>query len=438
MTAGRRETRRVLVSSFVGTMIEWYDFFLYGSAAALVFGPQFFPKLSPTAGVLASLATFAVGFVARPLGGVVMAHYGDRLGRKSSLVASLVMMGTATVLIGLLPPYSAIGVAAPILLTLLRFVQGIGIGGEWGGAALMAVEHAPKRKRGLYGSAPQMGVPAGLILATFAFLGTTAATSPQQFASWAWRIPFVASSLLIVVALAIRLKVAESPLFVHSRQQGELQGRAPIREILRKHKRTVAIAAGSFIANNAVGYLFMVYTLSYGTSVLKVSRQSMLAAVLVGAVVWLAMIPLCALLSDRYGRRRLYLVGATAMLVWSTVYFLLIDSRNPVLIVVAVGLMALGLAATYAPQSALFAELFPTNVRYTGSSLAYQAGAILGGGPASLVATALHGATGSSWPVMAYMSGLCLVSLLCVLLLRETRHDELGATAVVRSAKADL
>ena len=426
-TGDRSAARRAVTSSFLGTTIEWYDFFLYGSAAALIFGPQFFPALSQTAATLAALGTFAVGFLARPLGGVVMAHYGDRLGRKTSLVASLALMGAATVLIGLLPNFATIGVAAPVLLTVLRFVQGIGVGGEWGGAALMAVEHAPPGRRGLYGSAPQMGVPAGLVLATLAFLGMTLLTSPEQFASWGWRVPFLASALLIVIALAIRLRVEESPVFVAAERRGETREHTPVLELLRRHKRTVAIAAGSFIATNGIGYLFMVYTLSYGTSQLQVPRGVMLSAVLVGALVWFALIPVYAGLSDRIGRRRVYLIGSWSLLVWSLVYFPLLDTRAPVLIVLAVIGMANGLAAAYAPQSALFAELFPTGVRYSGSSLAYQVGAILGGGLAPLVATALQEAAGASWPVTIYVAGICVLSLVCVLAFRETRTVELAA-----------
>jgi metabolite-proton symporter len=423
--ARRSAARRAVTSSFLGTTIEWYDFFLYGSAAALIFGPQFFPALSQTAATLAALGTFAVGFLARPFGGLVMAHYGDRLGRKTSLVASLVLMGVATVLIGLLPNFATIGVAAPILLTVLRFAQGIGVGGEWGGAALMAVEHAPDGRRGLYGSAPQMGVPAGLVLATLAFLGMTLVTTPEQFAAWGWRVPFLASALLIVVALTIRLRVEESPVFVAAQHRGETRERTPVLELLRSHKRTVAIAAGSFVATNGIGYLFMVYTLSYGTSRLEVPRSVMLTAVLAGAVAWFALIPVYAGLSDRVGRRRVYLIGSWSLLAWSLVYFPLLDTREPALIVLAAIGMANGLAAAYAPQSALFAELFPTRVRYTGSSLAYQVGAILGGGLVPLVATALQQAVGASWPVTIYVAAICVLSLFCVLAFRETSTVEL-------------
>ncbi|MCW4459863.1 MFS transporter [Microbacterium sp. MPKO10] len=423
------QARRVVFSSFIGTTIEWYDYFLYGSAAALVFAPQFFPSFSNVAGILASLATFAVGFLARPLGGVIMAHFGDKRGRKASLVASMTIMGCATVGIGLLPSYEAIGALAPILLTLLRMLQGFGVGGEWGGAALMAVEHAPQGRRGLYGSASQMGVPAGLIIATLAFLGMSSITENSQFLAWGWRVPFLASVVLIVVALITRLKITESPFFVQAEKQSESRIQMPFMEVLRKHKRSVVIAAGSFIAVQALSYLFMVYTLSYGTDVLNVSRGTMLASVLVGSVVWLVLTPISAHLSDKYGRRKIYLVGSWMLLIWAFFFFVLLDTAQPVLIIVSVAVMAAGVAVAYAPQSALFAEMFPTRVRYTGASLSYQLGAVFGGGPAPFIAAWLHSLTGASWPVTIYLVVASILSLVSVLLFRETHRDDLAADA---------
>ncbi|GII96484.1 MFS transporter [Sinosporangium siamense] len=431
----RHERRRVLAACFTGTTIEWYDFFLYGSAAALIFAPQFFPSLSPFAGSLAAFATFAVGFIARPIGAIILAHYGDRYGRKSVLVASLMIMGLATVGIGLLPPYESIGVFAPIALVALRFLQGIGVGGEWGGAAMLAVEHAPANRRGFYGAFPQMGVPAGLVLANAALLAVTASLPANEFEAWGWRIPFLASVVLIGIGMFIRLKVVESPVFAAAAQRSELV-RHPTLLVLRRHGKGIALAGGTFIAGNALGYLYMVYVLSYGSRVLELDRVVLLVAILAGAVLQLVLLPVFGALSDRIGRRLVYTWGTAACLLWSFAFFPLIDMRSSAGVAVAVVVMAGLLAPTFAAQSALFAELFPTPVRYSGSSLAYQMGAVLGGGLAPMVATALHGSGGSSVLVIAYMVGLCVVSLGCVLAIAETSGRTLTAPANIAEAPA--
>ncbi|MGW8765913.1 MFS transporter [Streptomyces sp. NPDC055815] len=413
----QRHLRRVVTASFVGTAVEWYDYFIYGTAAALVFGPQFFPQFSPAAGTLASFATYTVGFLARPLGGVVMGHFGDRIGRKAMLVLSLTMMGLATTCIGLLPSYEAIGIWAPVLLVLLRLIQGLGVGGEWGGAALMAVEHAPPGKRGFYGGFPQMGVPGGLILANVVFLAVSNVAGPSAFAEWGWRIPFLASFLLVGVGLLIRLKVDESPEFSRAATGGRAPAGMPVVEVLRTQWKDVLLAGGTFIGNNAFGYIFMAYTLSYATAGLGFSRDTVLVLVLAAAAVWLVSIPWAAALSDRFGRRRVILAGSAALVVWAVVYFPLLDTASTGLALSALGGLGIILGFTYGPQAALFSELFEARLRYSGISLGYQVGAVLGGGLAPIIATALYDSAHASRPITLYLVGICGASLICVLLL---------------------
>lgn len=405
---------RVAMASLIGTAVEWYDYFIYGMAAALVFGLLFFPEFSPAAGTLAAFATFSVGFLARPLGGVVMGHFGDKVGRKSMLVISLMMMGIATVAIGLLPTYAAIGVWAPILLVTLRFIQGIGVGGEWGGAVLMAVEHAPENRKGFYGSFPQMGVPAGLILANIAFLGMTAAVSEEAFLAWGWRVPFLCSAVLVIVGLVIRFSIPESPDFAEVKQSGAKE-KLPIVTVLRHNMRSVLLAAGAFIAVNAIGYIFMAYMLSYATSVLGMARSTILTFTLSAAVVWLVAIPVASALSDRHGRTRVLLVGSVGMGLWATALFPLVDTATPGLVLVALIGLAVFLGIVYGPMAALFAELFSAKVRYSGASLGYQVGAILGGGLAPTVATGLYAAWGSSTPITVYLAAVSLLSFFSLL-----------------------
>ncbi|MCF7547477.1 MFS transporter [Pseudonocardia sp. WMMC193] len=411
------EQRRVLAASFLGTTVEWYDFFIYGAAAALVFGPQFFPSLSATAGTLAAFSTFAVGFVARPLGGLIAGHLGDRRGRKSVLVASLLAMGAATVLIGLLPTYEQVGIWAPIGLVVLRLVQGLGVGAEWGGAVLMAVEHAPPRRRAFYGSFPQMGVPAGIVLSSVAFLVLNAAVSPDQFASWGWRIPFLLSAVLIVIGLLVRLSIHESPLFAEAAASRGRQNRRPLVQVVVQHPRELLVGTGATVAATALGYLVLVYMLAYGTTALKLPRSTMLWLTLVAAVVWLVAIAGSALLADRIGRRRVFVIGASLAAAWAFPFFLLVDSTHTAAMVVAFVVAALAIAAMAGPQAALIAEMFPVAVRYSGSSIAYQAGSVLGGGLAPIIATALYNSTASSTSVALYAMATALVSLVAVVFL---------------------
>jgi metabolite-proton symporter len=404
---------RIAVASFIGTAVEWYDYFIYGTAAAIVFGPLFFPKFSTTAATLAAFATFSIGFVARPIGAIVMGHFGDRVGRKSMLVVSLLTIGLATTAIGLLPTYASVGVLAPALLVALRFLQGIGVGGEWGGAVLLAVEHAPPARKAFYGSFPQMGVPGGLILANLVFLAVSSSVGPQAFLAWGWRIPFLLSAALVVIGLVIRFKIAESPDFERVRQSGERE-RMPLVAVLRKSPREVLLAAGAFVGNNTMGYIFMAYLISYATTVLGLGRATILTCVLIAAVVWLAVIPWASARSDRTGRGPILVVGSVGLTIAALGLFALVDTRSPALILVALVAVAIVLGMTYGPLAALLSELFPARVRYSGASLGYQIGAILGGGLAPTVAAALYGRWRSSLPITLYLTAVCLVSLVCV------------------------
>jgi MFS family permease len=424
-TADHVQLRRVAFASAVGTTIEWYDFFIFATAVSLVFNTQFFSNLSSASGTLAGFATLGVGIAARPLGGIVWGHFGDVAGRKTMLVASLLVMGLATVSVGLLPTYAQVGLLAPILLVILRFVQGISAGGEWAGAALMAVEHAPAGQRGRFGAYPQIGVPAGLILAQLAFFVVRNAMSPEQFAAWGWRLPFLASVVLIGVGLMVRLKVEETPVFAALRERRARSSR-PLVDVFRERPRELLLAAASFIANNAVGYVFLAYLLPYGTGVLNLSPNLMLVVVVIGSVGCLAAIVMGARWSDRVGRRPVYLVGYALLVVWSFPFFLLVDTTNVALMVLAVLVLTAGLGLTYGPQSAWFAESFPARFRYSGASFAYAAGAVLGGGFAPLIAGTLRTATGTSLAISAYMTVVALISLGAVIAMREGRGNPLG------------
>ncbi|NLU83940.1 MFS transporter [Rhodococcus sp. HNM0569] len=422
-TTSPRQARRAVLSSFVGTAIEWYDFFIYGTAAALIIGPQFFPGASSFAGTLAAFATFAVGFVARPIGGVVMGHFGDRIGRKSMLVLSLTLMGAATVGIGLLPNYEAIGVLAPILLVVFRFVQGIGVGGEWGGAVLVATENAPAGKRGLYGAAPQMGVPAGVMAANLVFLLVTSVLSDEAFRSWGWRVPFLASAALVAVAMWIRLGVTESDEFAEVKASDKV-AKLPLVEVLTKNWRSVLLAAGTFIATNGIAYVFMVYVLNYGTEHLGFSRSTMLTLLIVSCPVWMAGMAFSAYKSDSWGRRRVYIVSSVALLVVAVAFFPLMETASIPVMQIAMIALAWVLGCAAGPQSALFAELFPAHIRYSGASLGYQIGAILGGGLAPFLATWLYGTFGTAYAITAYFAFVAVLSLASILALHETHPGD--------------
>ena len=431
-----RFVRRIALATLAGTSIEWYDFFLYGTAAALIFPTVFFPADMPAAvAQLASFSTFAVGFVARPLGGIVFGHFGDRVGRKRALVIALTMMGIATTLIGCLPSYASAGAAAPVLLIVLRFVQGIAIGGQWGGAVLIATESAPPARRGFYGSFAQVGAPAGVILANLAFLLVTANTSQLAFVRWGWRLPFLFSITLIAVALFVQLSLEDTAAFLKLRQTSEDQGsqleaqagkserrRSPVLEVLCKHPKQIALVAGASLAVFVPFYILITFVIAYGTGAMgpHVSRSTMLAGVLVGAVVMVPSLLIAAAWSDRYGRRGVYIAGAALLAVWSFAVFPLLDTGSFLWICVAIGVGQVFVAMMYGPHAALVSEMFSTDVRYSGASLGYQLGAIFGGAFAPIIATALLAEYHSTFGISMYMAIACAITIMSIWLLQET------------------
>jgi metabolite-proton symporter len=417
-----RSIRPVILASFIGTTIEWYDFFLYGTAAALVFNRLFFPNVDPLIGTLSSFGTFAVGFVARPIGGIVFGHYGDRLGRKAMLVYSLVIMGVATFFIGLLPTYESIGLWAPVLLVVLRCAQGVGVGGEWGGAVLMAVEHSPAGRRGLSGAWPQMGVPAGLFLSTVVFAITSTAMTDQQFLAWGWRLPFLLSLALVAVGIFIRLKIMETPAFTALQQTGRREAR-PVVTAIQTHRRSLLLAMGMRVAENGLFYVYTVFVLSYGPSQLGLPRNTMLTGVTLAALGGLVAIPMYGALSDRVGRRPVYLFGAAFSLVYALPFFLLLETRSAAVVWLAIVIgVAVGHNAMYGPQAAYFSELFGASVRYSGASIAYQMASVVSGGLAPFIATALLAWQGRT-AVAAYMMTLAAITVLSTYLADETYRD---------------
>ena len=418
--------RQVALASFIGTTIEWYDFFLYGTAAALVFDKLFFPSVSPTIGTLAAFATFGVGFAARPVGGIVFGHFGDRVGRKSMLVISLLIMGLATAAIGILPTYASIGIAAPIALVVLRLAQGLGVGGEWGGAVLMSVEHAPKGKRGLYGSFPQMGVPAGLLLSTLVFAFMQSATTEAAFLSWGWRIPFLFSILLVGVGLFIRMRIMESPTFQQVKDTGT-EAPKPIVDVVKTHPREVLVAMGMRIAENGVFYIFTVFVLAYAEDTLKLGKSTMLTGVGIAAAVGLITVPLWGSLSDRFGRKKLYMAGAVFSTLFAFPFFTMVDTKETVLVWLAMVLgVNVGHDLMYGPQAAFYSEMFGTRVRYSGASLGYQLASVLSGGFAPLIAAALLAANHDDPTLVAiYMVVMGVITVVATAFARETYRDDI-------------
>jgi metabolite-proton symporter len=427
MAEGKTPLRRVVMASLIGTTIEWYDFFLYGSAAALVFNKLFFPEFDPLTGTLLAFATYALGFVARPVGGIVFGHFGDRIGRKRLLMLSLILMGVATVLIGLLPTYAQIGIWAPLALIALRLVQGFAVGGEWGGAVLMAAEHGDAARRGFWASWPQAGVPAGNLLAAAVLAIMAVVQTEADFLAWGWRVPFVLSALLVVVGWYIRNRVSESPMFEKELDEAEAPPKVPAMEVLRERPKALVLGAGLRVGENISYYILTVFSLTYLVDVSHQSRGLALNALLIGAAVQFFAIPLFALLSDRIGRRPVYAFGAFGLAAWCFVMFGLLGSGDNVSIVLAlvVGLVLHG--AMYGPQAAFITELFPTRIRYSGVSLAYQLTSIVAGSLAPIIALWLYKQYDSATPVAVYVGAACLISGVSSLLARETRGLELEA-----------
>lgn len=423
----KRKMNRVLLASLIGSSIEWFDYFLYGTVAALVFNQVFFVTEDPSVGLILAYASFALAFFIRPFGGIIFSHIGDRIGRKKTLVITLSLMGVATFGMGLLPTYQAIGIWAPILLITLRLIQGLGIGGEWGGALLLAVEYAPKEKRGLYGSVPQMGITIGMLLGTIA-LSIMTLLPEDSFMTWGWRVPFILSALLVVFGLWIRKGIDETPSFKAVQEKGEIP-KVPLFHTLKYHWREVLIAIGAKVVETAPFYIFSTFVVSYATTNLGFTRTATLGAVMVGTIVTTILIPIMGALSDRVGRKPLYVFGTIAMALYAFPYFWLVKQGSVTLLVIAT---VIGLGVIWAPITAvlgtMLSEIFSAEVRYTGISLGYQIGAALAGGTAPLVATALLLKFNNSYvPVALYIIFTAVVSLLAVWAVKDRKGQELDA-----------
>ncbi|WP_435110742.1 MFS transporter [Nocardiopsis synnemataformans] len=424
-TAQARPPRaKVLIASLTGSTIEWFDFFLYGTAAALVFDELFFPSDDPFVSLMLSYLTFSLTFFIRPLGGVVFSHIGDRIGRKKTLIITLSLMGGATMFIGLLPTYDSVGILAPILLIVLRIVQGLGIGGEWGGALLLAYEYAPKNRRGLFGSVPQMGITSGMLLASLV-LTLMSLLPDDQFAAWGWRVPFVGSVLLVLLGLWIRSGIDETPSFKKAKEEGEV-AKLPVVETFRFHWRAVLVAVGAKVVETAPFYVFGTFVVSYATGTLSFDNTTALNAVTVGAIVATVCIPIAGRLSDTFGRQRVYLVGAVLLALFIAPYFLMLGTGSTFMLILAT---VIGLGVLWAPVTAtigtLCSEIFSTRVRYTGVTLGYQIGAAAAGGTAPLIATWLLSRFDNSWvPVAGYLVFTAVVSIVAVSLAGRASNAE--------------
>jgi metabolite-proton symporter len=413
--AGGALRRRAVVASTVGTTIEWYDFFLYNTAASLIFPALFFPKQAAFTGILLSFGTQFVGFAARPIGAAIFGHYGDRIGRKATLIATLLLMGIATALIGVLPTYNSIGYAAPILLTLLRVAQGIGVGGEWGGSVLLSMEWGTRERRGLMASWPQLGVPMGLILST-GVVRLMSGWTGDAFLDWGWRVPFLLSVVLIGIGLYVRLRVLESPEFTAVAKAGTVV-RRPLLEVIRTEWSTILSSAFVRMGEQAPFYLFTSFVLTYGTTQLDLNRNGLLNAILIAAALGLITVPLFGHLSDRYGRRRIYGTGIVGTALFAFPYFGLLNTRTASLILIAIVVSLVFHDMQYGPQAALIAESFGTNLRYSGAGLGYQLASVIAGGPAPIIATKILQRTGSSTGISWYIIGCCVLGMGALLLM---------------------
>jgi metabolite-proton symporter len=407
------QLRRAVVASTIGTAIEWYDFFLYGTAAGLIFGKLYFPNEDPLTGTLAAFGTYFVGFVGRPIGAAIFGHYGDRIGRKATLIATLLLMGIATFLVAFVPTYDSIGIWGAVILTVLRMFQGIGVGGEWGGSVLLAMEWSRHHgERGLIASWPQFGVPLGLFLSNLVVLAMSA-VSGDEFATWGWRVPFALSIVLIGVGLWIRLGIMETPVFQQCLDKNKIE-KAPIAEVIRKQPKEILLSAFLRVSEQAPFYIFTAFIFAYAVGTLKMSRDFILAAVLTASVVSFFTIPISGHLSDRIGRKRMYMIGAATIGVFGFVYFAMVDTAIPALVFIAIVLSLIPHDMQYGPQAALIAEAFTPRLRYSGSSLGYQLASVIAGGPAPLIATWLFATFMTGYAISIYIALCALVSLAAV------------------------
>jgi len=424
--------QKVALTALAGTSIEWYDFFLYGAAAALIFPTAFFGEATPSTALILSLLTFAAGFIARPIGGIIFGHYGDRVGRKKTLVIALILMGVSSTLIGLLPTYAMIGVTAPILLTSLRFAQGLAIGGQWGGAMLLVTESAPPNQRGYYGAFAQAGAPVGVILANLAFIVTSSLVSEESFYSWGWRIPFLASAVLIGISMYIQINLEDTKAFIElqamkgdDQHSNKIIKRSPIIEAIKKYPSRISLAAGAFLSIQVTFYILIAFLLAYGVSSAEISRDDMLAAVLIASAIMVPCQFIFSSYSDKHGRKGIFMAGAVFTGLWAFAIFPLVDTGNFGLVVLAISAGLIFVGMMYGPQAAFFTELFSTEVRYSGATLGYQFGAILGGAFAPTIAAFLWNNYGIFW-VSVYISFASFLTLLSVMALTETYQKNLS------------
>ena len=423
------DMRKVALTALAGTSIEWYDFFLYGAAAALIFPTAFFGEIPETTALILSLLTFAAGFIARPIGGIIFGHFGDRVGRKKTLIAALMLMGISSTLIGLLPTYAMIGVTAPLLLTLLRFAQGLAIGGQWGGAMLLVTESAPSNQRGYYGAFAQAGAPIGVILANLALIVTSALVSEEFFNTWGWRIPFLASAVLILISMYIQLNLEDTKAFKalatnSDNSSNKKEKSSPVVEAIRRYPKRIMLAAGAFLSVQVTFYILIAFMLAYGVSSANMERDDMLIAVLIGCAIMVPLQFMFSSYSDRNGRKGIFMLGAILSGIWAFAIFPLVDTGNFWLIVLALTFGLIFLAMMYGPQAAFFTELFSTEVRYSGATLGYQFGAIVGGAFAPTIAVKLWTDFDIVW-VSAYIAFASMLTLISVMLLTETYKSNL-------------
>jgi MFS family permease len=424
-TDHRAQLRRAVIASTVGTTIEWYDFLLYSTVTGLVFGKLFFPKSEPLVGVLEAFAVYTVGFIARPIGAMIFGHYGDRIGRKGALIATLLLTGLATFAVGFVPTYDTVGIWGAVILTVIRFIQGIGVGGEWGGSVLLSMEWArTNAHRGFIASWPQLGGPAGLLLANIAVL-VFSRISGDQFLVWGWRIPFMLSIVMVAIGLYIRLGILETPAFRRLVAENRIE-RAPVAEVIKRQPRSIILTALARMAEQAPAYIYLAFVFAYGTQVLHTSRDFLLTSLIAAGIVSFATIPLAGHLSDRIGRKRMYIIGAVATGIFGFIYFAMLNSTVPALIFLGIVLSFVPHDMMYGPQAALIAECFTPRLRYSGASIGYQLSSIISGGPAPLIATALLAAYGSGYVIAGYILFCAIVSIVSTAMLPDYTNRDIS------------